>query len=302
MVANWIERDGFAIAWVEAADGTRLRVMVRGDRGGRRVVFLHGFPQNAAAWRRVANALPPSFRVMLVDTRGVGGSDLSVSGRYDVGTLADDVARVVSSSVGGSTARPILVAHDWGGVAAWEYLGKEPQGVAAFVGVNAPHLASYVRDLFTSPSQLRAGYYTLLFQLPGFERWIVRNDAIVIENLALRTAKRGTYSPEDVALYVEPLRDPERARAGLAYYREAFRSLLTERGAFFRRPRIETPGVLLWGTEDRAIPPRAADAIVRRYAPNIDVRKILGATHWLPEEDPNLVATAIGEMSERHRR
>ncbi|HEY8652004.1 MAG TPA: alpha/beta hydrolase [Dermatophilaceae bacterium] len=65
--------EGFALRWVDVAEGVRLRVRVGGE--GPAVVLLHGHPRTHTTWYRVAPQLVAAgFTVVCPDLRGYGRS------------------------------------------------------------------------------------------------------------------------------------------------------------------------------------------------------------------------------------
>lgn len=76
----------------------RHNVRVSGRADGRPLVFAHGFGCDQNMWRYVAPAFEDSFRVVLFDHVGAGGSDLAAYDADRYSTLrgyADDVNEIV---------------------------------------------------------------------------------------------------------------------------------------------------------------------------------------------------------------
>jgi 3-oxoadipate enol-lactonase len=103
------------------AGGRRIGVIDEGPRGAPVVTFLHALGSNADLWRGDAVALADRFRVVSIDTRGHGASDvLEPAGTFD-DLVADVVAvwdalgigtsAVVGLSLGGMTAFGLALAH-----------------------------------------------------------------------------------------------------------------------------------------------------------------------------------------------
>lgn len=104
-----------------AAGGRRIGVIDEGPRDAPVVTFLHALGSNADLWRGDAAALADRFRVVSLDTRGHGASDVvEPAGTFD-DLVADVVAvwdalgiersAVVGLSLGGMTAFGLALAH-----------------------------------------------------------------------------------------------------------------------------------------------------------------------------------------------
>lgn len=294
--ADYPAQHGLEQRFVASADGTRLRVLVGGNPRGPRLLMVHGFPQNAAEWRRVLPFVQDAFRTVLVDLRGYAKSEIPASGDYALDTLANDLEAVIDATRGEGAAGPVhLVAHDWGGPISWRLVEKRPELVAHFVAVNAPHYAAYTRELLANRSQLKSSWYTLLFQVPGVEVLLGARRAAALEQTLLRSSRKGTFGRDDVELYIGPLRDRARLRAALSYYRSGFsgllRQLLDKDGE--PPPLVTLPTIILWGQRDEAITAGVALRMKQEHAPKAELRWLPDATHWVPDERPDAVARAV---------
>ena len=273
-------------------DATVLRVLTAGEPGAPRLLCLHGFPQNAAEWRRVIGLVRDRFFVIAPDLRGYAESSLSATGRYDIETLASDVIELCGEPELGSG--PVhLVAHDWGGAIGWHALGRRPELFARHVCVQGPHLGAYVSALRSDAKQRMGSWYTAMFQLPFAEYALSRNGAAVLANALRSSSAPGTFSDEDLELYLGPLADPKRMRAALSYYREAARRIATLGKRFFDTPMIDVPTTFVWGTRDAAIRKIVRDITIERYCPSARVVELAGVSHWVPDEAPQAVADAL---------
>jgi pimeloyl-ACP methyl ester carboxylesterase len=301
-IHDWPIELGLETRFVRAGDGTRLRVLVGGAERGPRIVFVHGFPQNAAEWRRVVSLLRDRYRVVLYDLRGYGASELGPSDGYDLDTLASDLEAVLDATQheGDPSLAPLLCAHDWGGPIAWHVVGRSPALVRGQVSVNGPHYAAYARDLADTSEQRARAWYTAVFQIPGVERLLSANGAAAIAWMLRRSSPPGLFSNEDLELYLAPMRDPARLRAALSYYRSAARRLLTAKSGVFEAPTVTVPTIILWGERDAALVRTAPDTIQTHYCPGAEIRRI-PASHWVPEESPAEVERALDDLDARTR-
>lgn len=293
--AEYPAQHGLQERFVTTADGTRLRILIGGNASGPRLLLVHGFPQNAAEWRRVLPFVEQAFRVILVDLRGYAKSDIPSSGDYTLDTLALDLEAVIDATRSDGAPGPIhLAAHDWGGPIAWRLVEKHPELVAHFVAINAPHYAAYTKELLGNRRQFAASWYTLLFQLPGLEYLLGASRAVALENTLLRSSRKGTFGRDDIELYIGPLRDPMRLRAALSYYRSGFTRLVGKlTGKEETPPIVRVPTTIVWGEKDQAIRREVALRMKRENAPEAEIRWLAEATHWVPDERPDEVARAV---------
>lgn len=102
------------MAMITTRDGTQLHVLDwRGD--GLAAVLLHAWGLNSGMWDAQVVALRSAgYRVITLDRRGHGRSDVAVSG-YDLATLAADVTAVVDRF---ELDQLVLVGHSMGGTEA----------------------------------------------------------------------------------------------------------------------------------------------------------------------------------------
>jgi pimeloyl-ACP methyl ester carboxylesterase len=102
-----------------AAPYVQLRALVwdpRDDPAGPITLCLHGFPDTAYGWRKVAPLLAEAgWRVVAPFMRGYVPSSVPSDGCYHVGALMDDALRVLSAV--GPTGRDVIIGHDWGAIA-----------------------------------------------------------------------------------------------------------------------------------------------------------------------------------------
>jgi pimeloyl-ACP methyl ester carboxylesterase len=291
VLTTWQAPLGLERGEVRAGDGTRLSY-VHGGRG-RRVIFLHGAPQFSYAWRKVLPELARDYRVIAPDLRGYGASELAANGRYDLDTLARDLAALVDAT-GPADEQVILALHDWGGPIGFHFAAAHPSRVRHVVAANAPHPTAYARDLLTAGQALRS-WYIAAFQTPGLERLIELSEGRVLFDMMGLHADGIGNERRDIDVYRWCFARPCRPAAVLAYYRDAFgkHPIDKARAALASPLNIETPTTILWGARDRLIAPSHPDAC-RPFFSSLVVRR-LDASHWVPEEGPDAIVRAVRE-------
>jgi pimeloyl-ACP methyl ester carboxylesterase len=102
------------------------------------VLLLHGGGQTRHSWDRSAGDLAElGWTVYTQDLRGHGESDWDPDGRYDIGTMAEDILVVNAEIADGDPARrPVLVGASMGGLASLLAVGKDPACCRALVLVD----------------------------------------------------------------------------------------------------------------------------------------------------------------------
>src|SRR5687767_1327296 len=98
------------------------------------VLLLHGWPQHWYCWRLVMPALAKRHRVLAMDLRGFGWTDIAWQG-FEKENMADDVANLVSAL---DLDRVKIVGHDWGGWIGYLLALRRPELVERLVGLSVP--------------------------------------------------------------------------------------------------------------------------------------------------------------------
>ncbi|OLF18702.1 SDR family oxidoreductase [Actinophytocola xanthii] len=259
--------------WVDS-DGLRLAVYEWGEPDRPTVVLVHGYPDNASVWDRVAPVLAEAFHVVTYDVRGHGRSDAPATrDGYRVEALVGDLHAVVRATAGDDPAH--LVGHDWGSVQAWAAL--EPALVRSFTSISGPDLGqvgSWVRQWRRHPAavgkQLTRSWYIGAFQVPVLPEALWRLPGF-------------------------------RRRFG-AEYRDAANGLQLYRASAGRgRPRrITVPVQQIVLTQDPFLTPALA-AAAEEWCDDL-YRRELVAGHWAPRTHPDAVARMVREFVEHVER
>jgi pimeloyl-ACP methyl ester carboxylesterase len=286
-----------------AVEGVRFAVHRRDPPRHRRTVpalLLHGVPETALMWRRLAAELAADRIVLAPDLKGLGGSE--PAGRYDLPTLVRELAALALHEVDGPVD---VVGHDWGGVIAIALSRSRPELVRRLVVVNAPY--RYV--------DLRRAPYIPAFALPLAPEAAFAVDRRALVRGMIRYAWRAPRPLDPAVLehYLDAYAAPERIRAMLAYYRAAVRDRLRHparvlglvRGAAGPGPggrsaggpgggvAAAAPALVVWGAADPVLPLQVAETVVRDLGPGTTSVTVPGAGHFVVEEAPEVAVPAI---------
>lgn len=125
-----------AIREAVGSDGTTLVYRTFGNPDSRPLVLIHGWAQSSRCWGDdVLHALSEQYRVIAVDLRGHGYSDVPAAGYDDSANWASDVDAVLSAERISSGA--VLLGWSYGGLVICDYLAEHGTGAVdgvVFVG------------------------------------------------------------------------------------------------------------------------------------------------------------------------
>ncbi|MFI5707600.1 alpha/beta fold hydrolase [Kribbella sp. NPDC051620] len=279
--------------YVTSADGTRIAVYEYGEPTAPVLIAVHGYPDNASLWEPVARRLAEHFRVITYDVRGAGESDQPRQrAAYRLERLEEDFTAVLDAV---SSGQPVqLLAHDWGSIQSWHFVTSERlQGrIDSFVSISGPsldHVGYFLRSRWRSREGLRQlmhSWYVFYFQLPWLpERGWRKGWAHRVFGRLERTAGGATPAEGERSLgdYVNGL--------------NLYRANVLQRLARPRERRTGVP-VLAVSPDGDAFVTTPMQTDVARWAPNLSVQVVRGG-HWLPRNDPGLVARLTLEHTRR---
>ena len=281
---------GFA-AESRVTDGVRLHAYLGGNPDGKTVVLLAGFPQNAHAWSRVIPYLAGEYRLVLPDLPGQGESDRPADG-YDTRTMATRVHGLLEEL---GLTRYSMVAHDVGAWTAFPYgllFGDELDHLALLdAGIPGITLPDSVP---LDPEGARKTWHFAFHQVPDLpETLLIGREREYVEwFLRQKTHSPDTFSDDEIDRYARSFAAEGGVRAGLAYYRAA--SLSAQQNRELLETRRFTMPVLGVTAEFGSIADMTAP--VRPYADHARNVTIAGSGHFIPDEQPELLAEALRDF------
>jgi pimeloyl-ACP methyl ester carboxylesterase len=304
-------------------NGVRLRITEAGDRSAPVVLLAHGFPDLSYSWRHQIPVLADAgFHVLAPDQRGYGGSSCpTAADAYDIAALTADLVGLLDDA---GAERAVWVGHDLGAMVAWSAAQLHPDRVAAVVGMSLPPMPRGKRSPIQKYRRLLGEnfFYILYFQQPGVADAELDDDPgrsmrLMLSGLQSLTdpdAAARMFAPETTGLLdrlVEPGQLPDWISArDLDHYvsefaRTGFTGALNWYRNFDRNweimanpvaNTITAPALFIAGTADPVllITPRdrATEVVTGPY------REVMidGAGHWLHQERPHEVNTAVLEF------
>lgn len=282
----------------------RVTALSWGPADGRLVLCLHGFPDSAWGWRRMAEILAErGMRVVAPFSRGYAPTGPAADGDYHIGALMYDALAVHREL--GAPSDAVLIGHDWGSftssaIAAYpdspfgEHISMAVPPVAAMNRARGP----VVNQLQMLPRQVRNSWYILFFQLPTLpERLLPRIIPRLWRDWGPPGYPTGTELDCELECALAALPSPAHRRAAVGYYRALFgRTRTSPRYSELNRWRFALPRVPmlhLQGAQDGAMLAGYADRIATVLPAGSRVLTVPSAGHFLQIEEPRVAADAI---------
>jgi pimeloyl-ACP methyl ester carboxylesterase len=249
------------------ADGAIIRCAQLGT--GDPIVLVHGTPYSSFLWRDIAPALALKRTVFVFDHLGYGQSEQRED--QDL-TIAAQARRFVALLDHWGIGEPSVVAHDIGGAIALRALlleGAQYRDLTLFDAVSG---GRWERGLFN----LIREHPDVFDQLPGYA-----HESLVVSHF--RNATHLGFRPDVLAAYLAPWRGAEGQAAYYRQYRQLSESDTDPYEA--KLAEIDVPVKLLWGREDRILPPEYATWLHDRI-PHAKLHWVDDAGHLLQEDAP----------------
>ncbi len=268
-------------------DGLTFDVRDAGPADGEPVVLLHGFPQDARAWDRLAPALHGAgLRTLAPDQRGYSPMARPRSrAAYRSRELVDDVLALLDAA---DLDKAHVVGHDWGGALAWALGAWHPDRVRTLTALSVPHPGAMAKALVTSDQALRSTYMAA-FQVP----FLPEQALLAAGGAPLHLLLRRSGLPEHLAdHYVSRMREPSALTAALNWYRGLPWHARDPVG------RVEVPTLHVWSTEDAFLGRTATEETARFCSGPYRLEVLEGVPHWIPE----LAAEQVAELVVAHVR
>lgn len=241
------------------------------------IVLLHGTSASLHTWDGWADALKDQRRVIRMDLPGFGLTGPMPDGDYRLTRYVNFVIALLDQL---GVQQAVLAGNSFGGNLAWKIAVDHPQRVSKLVLVDA---AGYPFD----PASMPIGFK--IAQIPALRPMMEHT----LPRSMIESSVRNVYgdpskvTPELVDRYQE------------LTLRSGNRSALVERfrqspsGEFTAQiPQVRQPTLILWGAQDRLIPPDNALRFQRDIAGSrLVMFDALG--HVPHEEDPEQTVAAV---------
>ena len=306
------------------ANGIRIHYVEAGE--GPLVVMCHGWPESWYSWRHQIQPIADAgYRVVAPDMRGYGGSDKPHTVEaYDMASLMADIVGIIDAFDAPSA---ILIGHDWGAPICWNTAAMYPERVSAIAALSVRYPKRGPTSTIDLWRRLYADrfFYQLYFENEGVAEAELEAD-IALSLRKIYFALSGNAPAADYWLdrpadggLLGPLIDPKPFPAWLStddldYYTANFSAggfrgpinrYRNQDRDFEMLPDMATgpilqPSCFIAGSRDPVryfVPGRDLYEDVGRHCADLRFTRIIeGAGHWVQQEAPGDVTTALLEF------
>lgn len=251
-----------------------MRYWASEPRHGLPILFIHGYGALIEHWRPVMRAVARQHSFYALDLYGFGYS-ARPAGPVTKQRWADQVATFVNEVVGGPV---VVVGHSMGGAVTTEVARRHGHLARAIVLVNSSGMQLHERQI-SATDQLMLdliGAPLIGETMAGFfgSEWGVR------QGLLASYHRKERVTPELVQAFLGPIK-----RYGAGSYLAVTRSsanLVVE----LQPGEYQGPALVIWGAEDRSIPPSDAEKLKRLALPQAEITLLPDSGHCCFDETP----------------
>lgn len=267
--------------------GIRMHYLDEGQ--GQPVVMVHGNPSWSFYFRALVKALRGTHRVIVPDHVGCGLSEKPDDRRYHY-TLEqriDDLEALLAHL--GVTKDITLIAHDWGGMIGMGYVSREPSRVQRIALMNT--------SAFLLPAMKPFPWELRLTRTP-LGALLVRGFNAFARGAVARCVTKKPMSAEVAAMYLGPYGSWHDRRGVLRFVQDI--PLYPSDPAYPIVKQVEAmlpkiahiPMLICWGSRDFIFD----DVFLstwREKAPHAEILRFPDAGHYVLEDEPEAISTAI---------
>jgi haloalkane dehalogenase len=253
---------------------------------GRPVVMFHGNPTWSFLYRKVIQQLRGRFRCIAVDYPGFGLSERPSGYRYTSAEHAQVIGKLVDHL---KLADFIVVGQDWGGPIGMIVALERVDRVAGLVFANTWYW----------PAKGGLVTFSVVMSSPPAQ-WLILHRNSFVDFIMPRSVSN-PMPPDVLKTYQQAQPSPE-ARRGVAEFprqiRDA-RSMLERLANEAPRALGNKPMELVWAMKDPAFGSQAVIARWQRDFPSANLTRVPQANHYIQEDAPEAIATAVDRVEAR---
>ena len=271
-------------------NGVRLHYVIGGT--GKPLILLPGWPETWWGYRKIMPELSKQYTVISVDMRGMGSSEMPLSG-FDKKTMATDIHALLKH-LGYDSA--YVAGHDIGSMVAYSFAANFPQATEKLIMLDVAHpdegylkipmlptIGTFQDKIDPNhtylwwfafhqvkglPEQLLAGRVRLEHEW-FYKYMLIHEDAL---------------SEHDRQVYAQAYNSADAIRASNGWY-QAFMQDVTDDMTYSK---LQMPVIVMGGPGHERL-----KAVMLKKGDNVTATKVEDSGHFLQEEQPQVVIDAF---------
>ncbi|CAI2354421.1 unnamed protein product [Caenorhabditis sp. 36 PRJEB53466] len=265
----------------------RMHYVEEGPQDGEVLLMVHGFPEFWYSWRFQLEYFKKTHRCIAIDMRGYNQTDRpSGISSYNVVRLVDDIRQFIEIL---GLERVTLAAHDWGAIVCWRFSMLHPSLIDRLIVCNVPHPIAFYEVYKVSKEQRDKSWYIYLFQSQMIPEIAMKSNGMKMLDSMFRGRKAGirnsrNFTDQDMLAWKHVFSQPGAITGPLNYYRDLFNAPPIPTKQHIVQPKV----LIIWGDEDAFLDKKGAELSVQ-FCRDCQVQMIRGASHWVQQDQPELV-------------
>lgn len=284
----------------------RVAYDASGPERGFPIVLLHGFPDDARAWDKVAAPLASAgFRVLVPYLRGYGPTRFRDASTPRSGQQAAIGQDLIDFADALGLARFAVAGYDWGGRAGAIAAALHPDRVRGAVlvgGYTIQNTQAPVRP--AAPEAEYRAWYQWYFNTERGRLGLDANRRDLCRLLWELWSPSWRFTEDEYAQTAASFDNPDFVDVVIHSYRHRNGNAKGDpryddmEARLALRPAIAVPVIALYGADDGVAPPaREVSGAERAVLPTLLARRVVqGCGHFMPRERPGVVSGALLEM------
>ncbi|MBU0985318.1 MAG: alpha/beta fold hydrolase [candidate division Zixibacteria bacterium] len=266
--SHWFERDAVAMHYVDEGKGVP-------------VLLLHGNPTWSFLYRKVIKGLKGSCRVIAPDYPGFGFSEHPPDFGYTPQEHAEWIKALMAHL---NLDLYILVVQDWGGPIGLSIAAEQPDRIAGLVICNT----------WCWPATPKTRLFSCVMGGPLGKHLILKHNFFAKVLVPFGIHNDRAMIPPVLRAYADPFPTAESRMGNYVFPRQIRKAASWLRSIEQSLPRLaDKPVRMVWGMKDPAF---GTSRVIRRWKaffPGASVTRVSSASHYLQEDCPEQIVTAI---------
>jgi haloacetate dehalogenase len=264
---------------------------------GKPLLLLHGYPQNHAAWIKLAGPLASDFTCVIADLPGYGASSVPPDTPDHESFSKRRMAQLLVSAMEAlGYVRFGMMGHNRGARVAYRMALDHPAKIVCVVILEVIP-TSDMWAAFDAEMAMKAYHWPFLAQPSPLPEALIAADPMFYLEWTLRSWTRDhtldAFDPRSLEAYRQQIREPERVHAMCEDYRAGasidWRTDLADRAS---GAKVETPLHFVWSKY--GFPAATGDplGLWGAWAKSLSGAEV-ECGHFMPEENPEALLAAV---------